>query len=51
MAVHGVSRATADVDLLTLDTRTLTTSFWQFGAVNDVSLRGAVQLQFSIFRP
>jgi hypothetical protein len=29
MAVHGVSRSTADIDLLTADQRVLTQSFWQ----------------------
>ena len=28
MAVHGVSRATADIDLLTVDTRVLDRAFW-----------------------
>jgi hypothetical protein len=36
MAAHGVSRATADIDLMTIDTRVLTPGFWQGATGVDV---------------
>ncbi len=39
MAVHGVSRATADVDLLTVDARVLEAALWEPLSAQGVSLR------------
>ena len=39
MAVHGVSRATVDVDLLTVDTRALHVSLWADFDARDISVR------------
>ena len=39
MALHGVSRATVDVDLLTVDTRTLQVALWSGFEARDVSVR------------
>ncbi len=39
MAVHGVSRATVDVDLLTVDTRALHAGLWAGFDVRDISVR------------
>jgi len=62
MAVHGVSRSTLDVDLLTIDHRALQQETWEslveekaevivrFGGVQD-PLRGAVQIESAAQRP
>jgi predicted nucleotidyltransferase len=39
LAIHGVSRATADVDLLTLDTRVLDESLWATFTDRGVGIR------------
>jgi hypothetical protein len=39
MALHGVSRATVDVDLLTVDTRALNADLWTAFGARDVSVR------------
>jgi predicted nucleotidyltransferase len=39
MAIHGVSRATVDVDLLTVDTRVLQADLWSGFGVRDISVR------------
>ena len=39
LAVHGVSRSTADVDLLTLDTRVLEKGLWEGLAARGVTIR------------
>ena len=36
MAAHGVSRATADIDLMTMDARVLTPGFWQDASGVDI---------------
>ncbi|MCG6920937.1 MAG: nucleotidyltransferase [Acidobacteria bacterium] len=39
MALHGVSRATVDIDLLTVDTRALQADLWTAFGARDVSVR------------
>jgi len=39
MALHGVSRATVDVDLLTVDTRALQPNLWAAFGARDISVR------------
>lgn len=36
MAAHGVSRSTADIDLMTTDTRVLQPAFWRIAASVDI---------------
>ena len=39
LAVHGVSRATADIDFLTVDTRVLEAALWESLSTKGVALR------------